>query len=83
MLNVAIVGTGNIAPIHVEGLLEFSDRCKIVALCDIYPEKAEALNKKYNLDCEIFDDHEKMLASGIKIDIVHICTPLCSCRDCN
>ncbi|CUH92162.1 Gfo/Idh/MocA family protein [Herbinix luporum] len=75
MLNVAIVGTGNIAPIHVEGLLEFSDRCKIVALCDIYPEKAEALNKKYNLDCEIFDDHEKMLASGIKIDIVHICTP--------
>ena len=32
MLNVAIVGTGNIAPIHVEGLLEFSDRCKIVTL---------------------------------------------------
>lgn len=74
-MNVAIVGTGNIAPMHINGLLEFPDRCKIVALCDIYPEKAEAMKKKYNLDCEIFDDHKKMLASGIKIDLVHVCTP--------
>ena len=43
MFNVAIVGTGGIAPIHIDGLLEFPDKCKIVALCDIYPEKAEAL----------------------------------------
>ena len=39
MLNIAIVGTGNIAPSHVEGLLTFPERCKIVALCDIYPDK--------------------------------------------
>lgn len=75
MLNVAIVGTGNIAPAHIDGLLEFSDRCKIVALCDIFPEKAEAMKKKYNLECEIFDDHEKMLASELRIDLVHVCTP--------
>lgn len=75
MLNIAIVGTGNIAPCHVDGLLVFPDRCKIVALCDIYPEKAEAMKNKYNLDCQIFDDHEKMLAADIKIDIVHVCTP--------
>lgn len=75
MFNVAIVGTGNIAPAHIVGLLEFPERCKIVALCDIFPEKAEEMKKKFNLDCEIFDDHEKMLASDLKIDIVHICTP--------
>lgn len=75
MLNVAIVGTGNIAPAHIDGLLEFSDRCKIVALCDIFPEKAEAMKKKYNLECEIFDVHEKMLASELRIDLVHVCTP--------
>jgi predicted dehydrogenase len=75
MYNVAIVGTGNIAPAHVNGLLEFPDRCRIVALCDIYPEKAEAMKEKYKLDCEVFDDHQKMLASGLKIDIVHVCTP--------
>ena len=63
MLNIAIVGTGNIAPAHVEGLLTFPDRCRIVALCDIYPEKAQAMKEKNNLSCEVFDDHQKMLAS--------------------
>ena len=75
MLNIAIVGTGNIAPAHVEGLLTFPDRCRIVALCDIYPEKAQAMKEKYNLSCEVFDAHEKMLASGLPIDVVHVCTP--------
>lgn len=75
MFHVAVVGSGNIAPSHIEGLLAFPERCKIVALCDIYPEKSEALKKKYNLDCAVFDDHEKMLASDVKIDIVHVCTP--------
>lgn len=76
MINVAIVGTGNIANMHVQGLLEFKDRCKIVALCDIYPEKAHAMKEKYNItDCEIFDNHKSMLESDIKIDVVHVCTP--------
>lgn len=75
MIHVAIVGTGNIAHAHIEGLLTFPERCKIVALCDIYPEKAEKMKQDYGLDCRIFDDHIKMLASGIKIDLVHVCTP--------
>ena len=75
MICVAIVGTGSIANMHMEGLLTFQDRCKIVALCDIYPEKARAMKEKYNLTCEIFDNHRDMLASGISIDLVHVCTP--------
>ena len=76
MFNIAIVGIGNISSAHINGLLEFPERAKIVALCDIYPEKAEAAKKKYNLtDAVVFDDHQKMLASDIKIDIVHVCTP--------
>ena len=76
MINVAIVGTGNIANMHVKGLLEFPERCKIVALCDIYPEKAEAMKEKYEIkDCEIFADHKSMLESDVKIDVVHVCTP--------
>ena len=58
MINVAVVGTGNIAHAHVGGLLTFPERCKIVALCDIYPEKAQAMKEKYQLDCEIFADHQ-------------------------
>jgi predicted dehydrogenase len=75
MINVAIVGTGGISPVHINGLLEFPDQCRIVALCDIYPEKAEATKKKFKLDCQVFDDHVKMLASDVDIDMVHICTP--------
>jgi len=75
MINVAIVGTGSISNMHIQGLLEFKDRCKIVALCDIYPEKAEAIKVKYGLDSEVFDSHETMLNSEVKIDVVHVCTP--------
>lgn len=45
MFNIAIVGIGNISSAHINGLLEFPERAKIVALCDIYPEKAEAAKK--------------------------------------
>ena len=41
MIRVAVIGAGNISPAHIKGYLAFPDRCRIVALCDIYPEKAE------------------------------------------
>ena len=44
MLNVAIVEQ-EILHLPISMGLEFSDRCKIVALCDIFPEKAEAMKK--------------------------------------
>lgn len=75
MIRVAIVGTGSIANMHITGLLAFPERCRIVALCDIYPQKAEAMKEKYQLDCEVYDDHRTMLESGTEIDLVHICTP--------
>ena len=48
MFNIAIVGIGNISSAHINGLLEFPERANIVALCDIHPEKAEAVPQKYN-----------------------------------
>ena len=50
MLNIAIVGTGNISHNHIQGYLQFADRCRIVALVDIYPEKAEEKKSRYGLD---------------------------------
>lgn len=75
MINAAIIGTGNIAPRHIEALLTFKKRCRITALVDIYPEKAESLKEKYHLDCEIYNSHEAMLEAGLEIDLVHVCTP--------
>ncbi len=72
---VAIIGTGNIAPQHVSGLMEFPDRCEIVALCDIYPEKAQKMSEKFNLNCKIYKDYKEMLASNPENDILNVCTP--------
>ncbi|MDD4316511.1 MAG: Gfo/Idh/MocA family oxidoreductase [Clostridia bacterium] len=74
MINIAIIGTGKISPMHIEGYLKFPKRCKIVALVDIYPEKAEQKKKEYKLDCEVLDSHKKLLGRK-DIDLVSVCTP--------
>jgi UDP-N-acetyl-2-amino-2-deoxyglucuronate dehydrogenase len=74
VLKVAIIGAGAISSAHMEAYLQFPNRCQIVALCDIYPEKAEKKAKEFNLDATIYDDHTKMLDRE-DIDLVSVCTP--------
>lgn len=74
MIRVAIVGTGNISHAHMQGYLTFPDRCEIVALVDIVPEKAQKMKEKYNLNADVYDDHQKIL-SRTDIDLVDVCTP--------
>ncbi len=74
MIQVAIIGAGNISAAHMNAYLAFPDRCEIVALCDIYPEKAHEKASNYNLKVEVTDDH-RMLLQREDIDLVSICTP--------
>ena len=75
MLRVAIVGTGGISQAHIKGYLLFPDRCSIVALADIYPQKAQEKKERFGLTAaEVFDDHKKLLRRE-DIDIIDICTP--------
>ena len=75
MIRIAIVGTGNISHAHVEAYLRFPERCKIVALVDIVPEKAQKMKEDYHLtEAEVYDDHQKIL-SRKDIDLVDVCTP--------
>lgn len=75
MIRVAVIGTGNICPAHISAYLAFPERCKIVALCDIYPEKAERMKARFSLDdARIYDSHKKMLDCE-DIDLVSVCTP--------
>jgi UDP-N-acetyl-2-amino-2-deoxyglucuronate dehydrogenase len=75
MIKVAIVGTGSISQEHIKGYLQFPDRCKIVALVDIYPEKAEEKRQRFNLvEADVYDDHKKILDRE-DIDLIDICTP--------
>ena len=74
MIRIAIVGTGNIAHAHVQAYLQFPQRCKIVALVDIVPAKAQAMKEKYGLDAQVYDDHQQILPLT-DIDLVDVCTP--------
>lgn len=73
MLNVAIIGAGAIAAAHIAAYLKFPDRCRIVAVSDIYPDKAQALIDKHGLDAKVVarygDLHDE------SIDLVSVCTP--------
>ncbi|MFA9558311.1 Gfo/Idh/MocA family protein [Evansella sp. AB-rgal1] len=74
MIQVAIIGSGAISGAHIKGYLQFQDTCKIVALCDIYPEKAKKQAEQFGLDVTVFSDYKEMLVDT-KLDLVSICTP--------
>ena len=73
MIRIAIVGTGGISHAHIKAYMQFPDRCKIVALVDIIPGKAQQVKQQYGLDAEVFLDHHEIL--GMDIDLVDVCTP--------
>ncbi len=73
MLRVAVIGAGAISDAHIEGYLQFRDRCQIVAICDVYADKAEAKVKKHGLEARAVQDYKELLHEGI--DLVSVCTP--------
>jgi predicted dehydrogenase len=75
MIRVAVVGTGNISPSHLGPYRAFGDRCTVVALCDIVPEKAEARRAELGLDeATVHATHRELLERG-DVDLVSVCTP--------
>lgn len=69
-INFAIIGCGRIAQRHAEHINNIG---KLVATCDIIPEKATALAEKYN--AQAFNTIEEMLSSNTGIQVVSICSP--------
>lgn len=75
MIYVAIIGTGGISNAHIVAYLKFPERCKIVALVDIVPEKAEQMKARYGLtDARVYASHKEIL-SREDIDLADVCTP--------
>lgn len=69
----AIVGCGAICSNHVGGIIDAGQT--LAALCDIIPERAQAVIDRHGLgDVKIYTDYEEML-SEVRPDAVHICTP--------
>jgi UDP-N-acetyl-2-amino-2-deoxyglucuronate dehydrogenase len=74
MIKVAIIGTGAISNAHIQGYLELHNECEIVALCEIYADKAHQKAKEFHLDVDVYDDYKELL-SRPDIDLVSVCTP--------
>ncbi len=71
MLNVAIVGLGNIGNIHARCYQKMQD-VKLVAVCDIVRERADKAAAAYG--AKGFYSIQEMLRSGIQIDAASMCT---------
>lgn len=74
MLKVAIIGAGAISKAHIEAYLQFPERCRIVAISDIYEDKAQERINQFELkDARAVKDYKELLQEDI--DLVSICTP--------
>lgn len=70
-LKVAIIGCGNIFPMHAQSIVSRED-AELVAVCDVKQERAEEKAKIYQ--CGIYTDYMEMFEKE-KIDVLHICLP--------
>lgn len=71
--NVAIVGCGIGRSHIVEGYLPNSDKYRVVALCDLNPERLKQVADEFGVERRITDFSE--LLGMDDIDIIDVCTP--------
>lgn len=71
---VGIVGTGSIAQAHRVAYQQFADQCEIVAVADIFADKARDFAQQIGGFVRAYDDYQQMLGSE-QIDLVSVCTP--------
>ncbi len=70
---VALIGCGVISTNHLQALTE-NAKVSVVALCDTKLCRAEERKKRYNLDCNLYENYDALLEAE-ELDAVHICTP--------
>ncbi len=71
-LKFALVGCGRISRKHVDAIAG-AENAKLVAVCDIKPERAKALAEKQGV--RWFSDIDEMLTAMPEIDVVNVLTP--------
>jgi predicted dehydrogenase len=71
-IRTGVIGCGKIAPMHAEALGNLPTS-HFVAVCDPFPERAQALAERFGAE-RIFTDPFALLASS-EVEAVCICTP--------
>ncbi len=74
MIDVAILGAGAISDSHLQAYQKFHDRCRVVALADLDPDKAAAKAARYGLEAAVFPDGAALLR-GAEFDLASVCLP--------
>lgn len=71
-LGVGVIGAGLMGKVHVDAYLKVP-QARLVAIADIYEEKAKDFVKQYGFERRYTDYHE--MAKNPEIDIVDVCLP--------
>jgi predicted dehydrogenase len=74
MIKVAILGTGAISSSHIEAYLNFKDQSQIVALVDLFSDKARDKASQFKLDAKIYSDIPQLIQEA-DFDLASICLP--------
>lgn len=74
-LKLAIIGTGGIAGVHVQGVLAHANKVECVALCDISDANLELRAEQLGNDPALYHDWNTLLAEQNDLDAVIIALP--------
>jgi UDP-N-acetyl-2-amino-2-deoxyglucuronate dehydrogenase len=74
MIKIAILGTGAISDTHIRAYGKFRDHCQVVALVDLYPDKARAKAVQYGLQATVYPNYQELLARET-FDAASVCLP--------
>lgn len=72
MIKIGLTGCGRISGNHFKAIKEHSDRCKLVAVCDLIEDRAILAAKENG--CASYNNLNQMLKDE-ELDLVSICTP--------
>src|SRR5690606_2781655 len=73
ILNVAVVGCGIGRSHIVEGYLPNADKFKVLALCDLDPERLQKIGDEFGVERRV-TNYDDLLAMD-DIDVIDVCTP--------
>ncbi len=71
MINVGVIGTGYIGPVHIEALKRISG-VKVKALTSGTLENARRVAQKYDVE-QVYNDYDELL-NDPEIEVIHTCT---------
>src|SRR4051794_26738063 len=70
MYNFALIGCGRIAARHAENIARVG---RLLAVCDVIPERAHELSKKFG--GHVYHTIDELLQAEREVDVVSVCTP--------